>query len=114
MARYDDQKVPRGTSRRWEVIVADEDIGLLDPRERLLQVDDVDAVPLHEDEAAHLGIPAARLVSEMDAGLQELLHGDDRHVVSPLFLRRYLLAGCAGQGLGNGVRSTGYPVRGQV
>jgi hypothetical protein len=25
------------------------------------------------DEAAHLGIPAARLVAEMDAGLQQLL-----------------------------------------
>ena len=39
--------------------------------ERLLQVDDVDPVPLREDEAAHLGIPAARLVSEVDASGEE-------------------------------------------
>ena len=36
------------------------------------QVDDVDPVALAEDEAAHLGVPAARLVAEMDAGLQQL------------------------------------------
>ena len=25
MARYDDQKVPRGTSRRWEVLISEDD-----------------------------------------------------------------------------------------
>ena len=39
---------------------------------RLEQVDDVDAAALAEDEAAHLGVPAARLVAEVDAGLQQL------------------------------------------
>ena len=46
------------------------------PLEQLLglqQVDDVDAVPLAEDEAAHLWVPTASLVAEMDSGLQELL-----------------------------------------
>ena len=39
----------------------------------LLQVDDVDAAALAEDEAAHLGVPAARLVAEVNPGLQQLL-----------------------------------------
>src|SRR5262249_44046378 len=58
---------------------AGEVMGLLEQLERLLQIDDVDAAALREDEAAHLGIPAARLVAEMDAGLQQLPHRDDRH-----------------------------------
>ena len=36
----------------------------------------MDAAALAEDEAAHLGIPAARLVAEVDAGLQQLLDAD--------------------------------------
>ena len=36
------------------------------------QVDDVDAAALAEDEPAHLRIPAARLVAEVHAGLQQL------------------------------------------
>src|SRR5437588_63380 len=68
--------------------VPHEDVGLLDARQRLLKVDDVDPVPLHEDEALHLRVPAAGLMSEVDSGLEELLHRDDGHVcVSPLFLR---------------------------
>src|SRR6266545_2154395 len=63
--------------------VANERVRLLDARERLLEVDDVDAIPLHEDEALHLRVPAARLVPEVDPGLQELLHGDNGHVGLP-------------------------------
>src|SRR5205814_2950736 len=48
--------------------------------QRLLKVDDVDPVPLHEDEALHLRVPAAGLMSEVDSGLEELLHRDDGHV----------------------------------
>ena len=62
---------------------ADEPVGGVDPLEGLLQIDDVDAVALAEDESAHLRVPTARLVAEMDAGLQQLLHGDDSHGVSP-------------------------------
>ena len=51
----------------------------LEQRERLLEVDDVDAAALGEDEPLHLRIPAARLVAEMDSGLQELSHGDNCH-----------------------------------
>ena len=36
------------------------------------QVDDVDAAALAVDEAAHLRVPAARLVAEVHAGLQQL------------------------------------------
>ena len=54
-----------------------------DETERLLQVDDVDAAALREDVAAHLGVPAARLVAEMDSGLQELAHGDDGQADPP-------------------------------
>ena len=44
----------------------------LELRERLLEVDDVDAVALGEDEPAHLRVPAAGLVAEVDAGLEQL------------------------------------------
>ena len=52
---------------------------LLGQLERLLEIDDVDAAPLREDEAAHLWVPAARLVAEVNSGLQQLSHGDDGH-----------------------------------
>ena len=45
-------------------------VRLLDQADRLLQVDDVDAAALGEDVAAHLRVPAARLVAEVDSGLQ--------------------------------------------
>src|SRR5439155_23806667 len=37
------------------------------------------------DEALHLRIPAARLVAEVDAGLQQFFHGDDGHA-SPFLI----------------------------
>ena len=49
----------------------------------LQQVDDVDAGALAEDEAAHLRVPAARLVAEVDAGLQQLLDADLSHGGAP-------------------------------
>ena len=57
--------------------VAREVVRLLEQLEGLLEVDDVDASALREDEAAHLRVPASRLVTEVDAGLQELPHGYD-------------------------------------
>jgi hypothetical protein len=47
--------------------------GLIEQALRLQQIDDVDAVTLAMEEAAHLGVPAARLVAEMHSGLQQLL-----------------------------------------
>ena len=54
----------------------DELVGPVDVGQRLLEVDDVDAVALGEDEALHLGVPTTGLVPEVDAALQELA---DRH-----------------------------------
>src|SRR5690606_32128355 len=60
----------------------DELVRAVDVRQRLLQVDDVDAVALGEDEALHLGVPAARLVPEVDTALEQLAHGHDGHGTS--------------------------------
>jgi hypothetical protein len=43
---------------------------------RLLQINDVDAVALGEYELAHLRIPSPSLMPEMDPGFEELLHAD--------------------------------------
>src|SRR6478736_3140710 len=60
--------------------------GLLEPLESLLEVDDVDAAALAEDEALHLRIPATRLVAEVDSGFQKFSHADDCHGLSPFLL----------------------------
>ena len=52
--------------------LADELLRQFDLAQRLLQVDDVNAIALGENEPAHLGIPAASLVSEVDASGQQL------------------------------------------
>ena len=44
---------------------------------RLLQIDYVDAVSGPVNESAHLRVPPIRLVAEVAASLEELLHGDD-------------------------------------
>ena len=49
--------------------------GGLESRERLIQIDDVDAVALPEQERLHPRIPAPGLVSEMDTGLQQDANG---------------------------------------
>src|SRR4029079_11290236 len=59
--------------------VLDERVAGVDVGQRLLQVDDVDAVALGHDEALHLGVPATGLVPEVNAALEELAHGDDGH-----------------------------------
>src|SRR5262249_34396392 len=66
----------------------DELVRAVDVVQRLLQVNDVDAVALGEDVALHLRVPAPGLVTEVDAALEELLHGDDlSHVGTAPFLR---------------------------
>ena len=52
----------------------------------LLQVDDVDTVSLGEDVLRHLGVPSSGLVTEVNAGLQELFHRNYCHFV---FLLRF-------------------------
>ena len=58
--------------------LADELHRLFEERLRLLEVDDVDLVAMAVDVRRHLGVPEARLVSEMDAGFQHFTHRD-RH-----------------------------------
>ena len=57
----------------------DEVIGLVDQLQRLEQVDDVDAVALHQDVLLHLGVPTTGLVTEVDAGLEHFAHRDLCH-----------------------------------
>ena len=59
--------------------VADERVGGLDAAQRLAQVDEIDPVALTQDVALHLRVPSARLVAEVDSGLQKLSHGNDGH-----------------------------------
>ena len=51
--------------------------------ERLVQIDDVDAVALAVEEALHLRVPAPGLVAEVHPGLEQLLHRDDGHASLP-------------------------------
>src|SRR5688572_19367218 len=53
--------------------IAHELLRELELTQRLLQVDDVDAVALGEDEPAHLGVPSARLMAEVNTRFEELL-----------------------------------------
>ena len=61
-------------------------IGLVDVLERLLEVDDVAARTLGQNEALHLRVPATRLVSEVYAAVEQLADGNNGHEPSP-FLR---------------------------
>src|SRR5439155_18817033 len=63
--------------------VAGERLRLREQRRGLDQVDDVDAAALAVDEAAHLWVPAARLVAEVNAGLQQFRDSYLAHVVLP-------------------------------
>src|SRR6185437_16134187 len=72
----------------------DELVRAVDVVQRLLQVNDVDAVALGKDVALHLRVPAPGLVAEMDTALEKLLHADDlSHWGTVLsFVRRALRA----------------------
>src|SRR5690606_38281436 len=56
---------------------------VLEQRDGLLEVDDVDLAAGAEDVRTHLGVPVARLVAEVDAGFQHLAHGDLGHCRTP-------------------------------
>src|SRR5262249_50052125 len=56
--------------------IADEVVGVAEELHGLLEIDDVDAVPRAEDVRLHLGVPPARLVAEVDARLEQVLHRD--------------------------------------
>ena len=57
----------------------DEIVRLVQTPHGLLQVDDVDPVAFREDVGLHLGVPAPRLVPEVHAALQQLLHTHNCH-----------------------------------
>ena len=56
---------------------AHEVVGFLELLDGLLQVDDIDAVALRVNVGSHLGIPAAGLMTEVDACLEQGFHGYD-------------------------------------
>ena len=59
--------------------VANELEGVVQPLNGLGEIDDVDPVALGKDVLAHLRVPAAGLVSKVDARLEQLLHGGGCH-----------------------------------
>src|SRR6202008_4195967 len=56
----------------------------LEHLQRFLQVDDVNPVALSEDVFLHLGIPALRLMPEVNSRFEQLLHGDSSQLTSYL------------------------------
>src|SRR5579862_4604529 len=87
--------------------VADELRGLVEALARLRQIDDVDAGPLGEDEAAHLWIPATCLVTEVHSGLQQVAHAGDCHLTPLWFWLR-----CSGGARGAPASGAGTVARG--
>ena len=61
---------------------------LLQHRERLCQIEDVDAIPVAVDELTHTGVPACLLVAKVNASFKKLPHGKfwKRHAI---FLFRF-------------------------
>ena len=64
---------------------AHEVVGDLGTLERLLEVDDVDAIALAEDETLHLRVPTTGLMPEVDSGFQHLARSNDCHCHSLLY-----------------------------
>src|SRR5690606_14226703 len=60
---------------------------LVDVRQGLLQVDDVDAVAVGEDEPRHLRIPATGLVSDVAAAVEQLPLSHSMHACFSLSCR---------------------------
>ena len=71
----------------------DEIVSLVDKVKRLEQVDDVNAVALHEDVLLHLRVPTAGLMAEMQSSLQHVAHSDLSHG-NTTFLVGYCLVMC--------------------
>jgi hypothetical protein len=56
---------------------------VVEQRDGLFQVDDVDLAAGAEDVRSHFRVPVAGLVAEVDAGFQHLTHGDLGHCSTP-------------------------------
>src|SRR5262249_13742459 len=52
--------------------------------DRFAQVDDMDEIPLAVNVRPHLRVPAAGAMPIMHAGLDQLLHLNDRHIALPV------------------------------
>src|SRR5690606_1597563 len=65
----------------------DEVVRAVDVRQRLLQIDDVDARALREDETLDFRVPPTGLVTKVDAAVEQLANGDDGHGRSPVLFR---------------------------
>ena len=82
-ASLDDAGELRLGAHEEDVLAAQHDLARellrqLELPQRLLQIDDVDPVALGEDEPAHLRIPTAGLVPEVDTGGEQLLERELR------------------------------------
>ena len=64
---------------------------LFEHLQRLLQIDNVDPVALTEDVFLHLGVPALRLMPEVNTRFEQLLHGDVSQTTSSLVCIRELV-----------------------
>ena len=73
----------------------DELISLVNVGQRLLQVDDVDAVTVGEDETTHLRIPATGLVAKVHTSVEELAHGYNCHDSLAFFYLVFRFSNCA-------------------
>ena len=60
--------------------VTEERGGLVEHRDGLREIDDVDAVALVEDVTLHLRIPALGLVTEVQTGVKHVLEGNSREL----------------------------------
>jgi len=53
--------------------------GCFELRLGLAQINDMNSVARVEDERLHLGVPTLRLMSKMDAGIQQFFYADSAH-----------------------------------
>ncbi len=62
---------------------------LFEMTQGLLEIHDVDSISLAEDVGLHLGVPAPRLVTEMDSRLEQFFHLNRRHNSLPYRLENW-------------------------
>src|SRR5581483_11182356 len=67
----------------------------LEHLQRLLKIDDVNPVALTEDVFLHLGVPALRLVPEVNTRFEQLLHGNVSQSTSLFGLHRSRTSLCS-------------------
>ena len=89
--------------------ITDVPVGRLDSTERLLEVDDVNAGALSENETLHFRVPTAGLVAEVCSGFQHLTHADNSHVL--LLVRLIPEAGARFLGRATAYLTTGTVMR---